>query len=298
MSKFFSFEDEVLHTELAGLKLKNPIGLAAGFDKNIQFLSSMEQLGFGYVTGGTITKEPRPGNPSPRLLRIKEDKTLINSMGFPGEGLQVAAKRLQNLPINPTAIRVVSVSGTTIEDIVACQTTIQTLCSAIEVNISSPNTAGLRIFQEKPQLVSLLEALNRNKKVPIFVKLPPFNASLDKSISVETQDLIETCLKCEIDAITVANTIPVDDTRLAVGRGGLSGSKLFENTLVMINTIKKEYGDEISVNACGGISTGAQAFKLIQAGANSVQLYTSLVYEGPGLVKNIKTDLAKLLKSQ
>jgi len=298
MSKFFSFEDEVLHTELAGLKLKNPIGLAAGFDKNIQFLSSMEQLGFGYVTGGTITKEPRPGNPSPRLLRIKEDKTLINSMGFPGEGLQVAAKRLQNLPINPTAIRVVSVSGTTIEDIVACQTTIQTLCSAIEVNISSPNTAGLRIFQKNPQLVSLLEALNRNKKVPIFVKLPPFNASLDKSISVETQDLIETCLKCEIDAITVANTIPVDDTRLAVGRGGLSGSKLFENTLVMINTIKKEYGDEISVNACGGISTGAQAFKLIQAGASSVQLYTSLVYEGPGLVKNIKTDLAKLLKSQ
>ena len=298
MSKFFSFEDEVLHTELAGLKLKNPIGLAAGFDKNIQFLSSMEQLGFGYVTGGTITKEPRPGNPSPRLLRIKEDKTLINSMGFPGEGLQVAAKRLQNLPINPDAIRVVSVSGTTIEDIVVCQTAIQTLCSAIEVNISSPNTAGLRIFQEKPQLVSLLEALNRNKKVPIFVKLPPFNASLDKSITVETQDLIETCLKCEIDAITVANTIPVDDTRLAVGRGGLSGSKLFENTLVMINTIKKEYGDEISVNACGGISTGAQAFKLIQAGASSVQLYTSLVYEGPGLVKNIKTDLAKLLKSQ
>ena len=298
MSKFFSFEDEVLHTELAGLKLKNPIGLAAGFDKNIQFLSSMEQLGFGYVTGGTITKEPRPGNPSPRLLRIKEDKTLINSMGFPGEGLQVAAKRLQNLPINPTAIRVVSVSGTTIEDIVACQTTIQTLCSAIEVNISSPNTAGLRIFQKNPQLVSLLEALNRNKKVPIFVKLPPFNASLDKSITVETRDLIEACLKCEIDAITVANTIPVDDTRLAVGRGGLSGSKLFENTLVMINTIKKEYGDEISVNACGGISTGAQAFKLIQAGANSVQLYTSLVYEGPGLVKNIKTDLAKLLKSQ
>ena len=298
MSKFFSFEDEVLHTELAGLKLKNPIGLAAGFDKNIQFLSSMEQLGFGYVTGGTITKDPRPGNPSPRLLRIKEDKTLINSMGFPGEGLQVAAKRLQNLPINPTAIRVVSVSGTTIEDIVACQTTIQTLCSAIEVNISSPNTAGLRIFQKNPQLVSLLEALNRNKKVPIFVKLPPFNASLDKSITVETRDLIEACLKCEIDAITVANTIPVDDTRLAVGRGGLSGSKLFENTLVMINTIKKEYGDEISVNACGGISTGAQAFKLIQAGANSVQLYTSLVYEGPGLVKNIKTDLAKLLKSQ
>ena len=298
MSKFFSFEDEILHTELAGLKLKNPIGLAAGFDKNIQFLSSMEQLGFGYVTGGTITKEPRPGNPSPRLLRIKEDKTLINSMGFPGEGLQVAVKRLQNLPINPAAIRVVSVSGTTIEDIVTCQTTIQTLCSAIEVNISSPNTEGLRIFQEKPQLVSLLEALNRNKKVPIFVKLPPFNTSLDKSITLETQDLIEACLKCEVDAITVANTIPVDDTRLAVGRGGLSGSKLFENTLVMINTIKREYGDEISVNACGGISTGAQAFKLIQAGANSVQLYTSLVYEGPGLVKNIKTDLAKLLKSQ
>jgi len=298
MSKFFSFEDEILHTELAGLKLKNPIGLAAGFDKNIQFLSSMEQLGFGYVTGGTITKEPRPGNPSPRLLRIKEDKTLINSMGFPGEGLQVAAKRLQTLPINPAAIRLVSVSGTTIEDIVTCQTTIQTLCSAIEVNISSPNTEGLRIFQEKLQLVSLLEALNRNKKVPIFVKLPPFNASLGKSITVETQDLIEACLKCEVDAITVANTIPVDDTRLAVGRGGLSGSKLFENTLAMINTIKKEYGDEISVNACGGISTGAQAFKLIQAGANSVQLYTSLVYEGPGLVKNIKTDLAKLLKSQ
>ena len=155
-SKLFSFEDEVLHTELAGLKLKNPIGLAAGFDKNIQFLSSMEQLGFGYVIGGTITKEPRSGNPSPRLLRIRKENSLINSMGFPGEGLQVAAKRLENLPVDPSAIRIVSISGTTIDDMVTCQTTIHTLCSAIEVNISSPNTAGLRIFQEKNLIIRLV----------------------------------------------------------------------------------------------------------------------------------------------
>lgn len=297
-SKLFSFEDEILHTELAGLKLRNPIGLAAGFDKNIQFLSSMEYLGFGYVIGGTITKEPRPGNPSPRLLRSRKDKSLINSMGFPGEGLQAAAKRLQNLPVSPSAIRIVSISGTTIDDIVTCQTTIQTLCSAIEVNISSPNTAGLRIFQEKTHLLKLLEALNQNKKVPIFVKFPPFIDSHDKSMTTEIRDLIEACLKSEVDAITVANTIPVEDKRLAVGKGGLSGSKLFENTLSMINIIKSEYGDKINVNACGGVSTGDQVYQLIKAGANSIQLYTSLVYEGPGVVKDIKTDLARLLKSQ
>ena len=122
--------------------------------------------------------------------------------------------------------------------------------------------------------------------------------SQNKSMPAEISDLIEACLKSEVDAITVANTIPVEDTRLAVGKGGLSGSKLFENTLSMINTIKSEYGTKIEVNACGGVSTGEQAYQLIQAGANSIQLYTSLVYEGPGLVKDIKTDLARLLKSQ
>ena len=257
----------------------------------------MEHLGFGYVIGGTITKEPRTGNPSPRLLRSRKDKSLINSMGFPGEGLQAAAKRLENLPVNPSAIRIVSISGTTIDDIVTCQTTIQTLCSAIEVNISSPNTSGLRIFQEKPHLLKLLESLNQNKKVPIFVKFPPFIESQDKSMTTEIRHLIEACLKSEVDAITVANTIPVEDKRLAVGKGGLSGSKLFENTLSMINIIKSEYGYKIDVNACGGISTGDRVYQLIQAGASSIQLYTSLVYEGPGLVKDIKTDLARLLKS-
>ena len=297
-SKLFYFEDEILQTNLAGLKLKNPIGLAAGFDKNIKFLPSMEHLGFGYVTGGTITKEPRPGNPSPRLLRIKSDKSLINSMGFPGEGLESAATRLENLPRNPETIRVVSISGTTTKDIVACQTTIQRFCSALEINISSPNTAGLRIFQQKPKLLELLTALNQNKKVPIFVKFPPFQVNSKESIPEETQDIVEACIECDIDAVTLANTIPVEDKRLAVGKGGLSGAKLFENTLSMVKSLRVTYGSEILVNACGGISTGEQAFQLIEAGANTVQLYTSLVYGGPGLIKNIKTDLSRLLRAK
>ena len=298
----FEYDSELLETNLAGIHLTNPIGLAAGFDKDCQLLSSLETFGFGYLTGGTITREARPGNAQPRMLRLNSQNGLINSLGFPGSGLQSAIKRLSKLPSvsKDSSKRILSISGTTEDDILYCYSAIEKFSSGIEINISSPNTAGLRIFQQPKNFRSLIEHVNEKRASPIIIKLPPFNAQLDDSDTNSILELINICVDLDVDAVTAGNTHPVQDNRLAVGSGGLSGATIFDNTLAMVKKINKEFGSKIAINSCGGVSTGRQTHQLLRNGATTVQLYTSMVYEGPGLIKKIKKDLVEefLLESQ
>lgn len=293
----YEYNSELLETKLAGIHLNNPIGLAAGFDKDCQVLSSLETFGFGYLTGGTITREARLGNPKPRMLRLNSQNGLINSLGFPGGGLQSAVKRLSKLPnvSKESSKRIISISGTTEDDILHCHSAVEKFSSGIEINISSPNTAGLRIFQQPENFRSLIEHVNEKRTRPIVIKLPPFNAQLDDSQTNSILELISICVDLDVDAVTAGNTHPVLDNRLAVGNGGLSGATIFDNTLAMVKKITKEFGSKIAINACGGISTGQQTYQLLRHGATTVQLYTSMVYEGPGLIKKVKKDLVKAL---
>ena len=295
--KLFEFEDHVLGTTLAGIELANPIGLAAGYDKNCLVLPSMAMLGFGYVVGGTITRNPSSGNPKPRVMRLKENEALINSLGFPGVGLDATLASLSKTPFtNQNSKRILSISGTEISDILECHNSLEQYGSAIEVNISSPNTAGLRIFQDPKHLVPLIEGINYSRSKPLFVKLPPYDSRNPRSSKDAILELVRVCVEYKVDCVTIANTLPTEEKRLAVGKGGLSGSPLFPNTLQMVRDVHQEFGDLISINASGGVSTGKQVYALLTNGASSVQLYTSLVYQGPWLIKRMKKELAEEIK--
>lgn len=281
------------HIKLAGLSLANPVGLAAGYDKNCEFLPSLAALGFGYVTGGTVTVLPQPGNPKPRVFRYPREESLVNALGFPSRGLELVAGHLDRGRARGGAVPVVvSVSGVTVDDIVRCHRRLEPLADAIEVNVSSPNTAGLRVFQESAALAELLQEVNRDRSKPLFVKLPPYpheEAARDLVIG-----LARACVDNDAGALTIANTRPYRDPRLAVGSGGLSGRLVLEDTLRMVADISAEFAGSVPINACGGISTGDDAMRALDAGAGTVQLLTGLIYRGPGVVRQINRELAAL----
>ena len=285
--------DPKLKTTLAGLDLPNPIGLAAGYDKDCRLLSPLADLGFGYVTGGTVTANPQAGNPRPRVLRDVRREGLINSLGFPSKGLDHVCRRLEESRGSTPAPTVVSVSGTTVEDILLCHRRVEPFADAVEINISSPNTAGLRVFQEADALGELLGRVNERREKPLFIKMPPYGLEHPghQASSPSLEKIVRTCMSGGVDALTVANTHPVEDARLAVGSGGLSGRPVFQETLRMVREIRREVGPDIAINACGGIFTGADAWEALRAGATTVQLLTGLVYQGPGTVRSILREL-------
>ena len=279
-------------TDLAGSSLPTPIGLAAGYDKDCRVLGSVLKLGFGFVTGGTVTLSSRPGNPKPRVARITDQKALMNSLGFPGQGLEAALKRLGKHRRQRDRI-LVSIAGAIEDEIVECLRRTQPLVAGIELNISSPNTAGLRIYQEPGRLRGLIEGLVADKQVPLFVKLPPWPRDTDNRRDI--LKLAETAVDAGAEGLVIANTHPIESHRLKVGRGGLSGAPLFEHTELMIADVQALVQGKAAIIACGGVSTAEQVWKLMATGASAVQLYTSFIYEGPGLPSRLNRRLAKLM---
>ena len=283
-----------LETSLAGLTLPSPIGLAAGFDKECQLSNPILQLGFGYLTVGTVTKGARPGNPTPRLLRQVDQLALINSLGFPGPGLAVAEARLRK-QINNRRQVFVSVSGIVEDEIIECHRKLQKFSAATELNISSPNTAGLKVFHDPGRLHNLVQALNQQKTVPLFVKIPPWNKN-----DHERRDalrLVETSTMAGADGLVVANTRPTEHSMLAAGHGGLSGVPLISDTERMVAESKAAVGADVPIIASGGVSNALDIWRLIGLGASCVQLYTAFVYEGPNLARRLNKDLIKMMDS-
>ena len=263
--------------------LRNPVGLAAGLDKRCAYLASLGDWGFGYVVGGTVTARGRAGNAKPRVLRLVESESAINALGFPGDGLDKALARLERM--RRSAARVfVSIAALDEQETSDCLTRLLPLVDGVELNISSPNTEGLRRFHEPGALRSLLGLLNEGRTKPLFVKLPPYTNDEEREGIL---GLARVCREAGADGVTAANTIPVEDSRLAIGRGGLSGRVILENMLRMIPEVRAEVGDGMVLNACGGIASARDARAALEAGADTVQLYTALVYQGPGLIAEI-----------
>ncbi len=299
LSSFIRYESPNLRTAIAGIPIENPVGLAAGFDKDCKSLPALSSLGFGYVTCGTVTLEPREGNPKPRLFRDTSQESLLNSMGFPNEGLEKAASRIERHrrklsrgsysrpPI------VVSISGTEIDHILTCHRRLEPMVDAVEINISSPNTKGLRMFHDPRMLESLLHKVNDTRSKPLFVKLPPFpSKDEDAEHNHRALSLGKVCVSNQVAALTVANTLPVNDTRLEVGSGGLSGKPIYERMLQMVSEMRRHIGNETSINACGGIFSAEDAWRALQAGADTVQILTGFVYMGPRVARHINMGLA------
>ncbi len=293
--------DPKLNVDWCGLGLRNPVGLAAGLDKDCRMLPSLSCWGFGYLVAGTVTEVPRPGNPGPRMFRYAGRQSLINALGFPGMGLEQAARQLDRarpaLRGTPVAV---SISGTAVEEIVRCHRRLEPLVDAVELNISSPNTEGLRVFHGPATLSTLIGHINARRTKPLTVKLPPYAEPSASEPSGEgararVLPLVRVCVENGVEGLTVANSQPTKDARLAVGMGGLSGRAVFPDVLRMVREVRDEAGSRPTINACGGISSGDDAWEALQAGADTLQLYTGLIYQGPALVRRINRRLLDIM---
>lgn len=291
---FLEPKNERLHCHIGGMALPNPIGLAAGYDKDGFLVGRLANLGFGYMVTGTVVGAPRQGNPRPRLIRNREAGSLVNSLGFPSQGLErvlqhLGRTRMQKVPL------VASISGLSVEEFSHCYQALQPLVSGVELNISSPNTEGVREFQEPQKFEDLVSTLMPYKGKPLFVKLPPY---FDDAHRTRIMQLLDLCIQYSVDGVTAINTWPVTDNRLAVGQGGVSGKPLFPHMLRIVRDIRRHAGPRLIINACGGIFSGEDVLKALVAGANTVQLFTGFVYRGPGAMSEINRYLLRFMAKE
>ncbi len=282
--------DPLLRVTLAGIELENPVGLAAGFDKTGRRLAPLGRLGFGYVVGGTFTRLPRLGNPKPRIARIGARRSMVNAMGLPNPGADESARTLSATP--RTAPRFASIADEAVPDAVATHALLEPHVDAIELNASCPNVSWGRDRDNEAHLSELLRELRVRRAKPLFVKLPPFTADVEREVVLALARIAQ---EGGADGLTCSNSKPVKEARLATGEGGLSGRGLFERTPEIVREVRRATGGELPINACGGVFNATDALACIEAGATTVQVYTGLVYEGPRIVGSMTSGLAAAL---
>ena len=283
-------------------EIENPIGMAAGFDKNAEIYNQVLKLGFGFTEVGTITPKAQEGNPKPRVFRLKEDKAIINRLGFPNDGMSIISKRIKNEP--STGICGVNIgpnkeNATSINDYMLCFDKFFELASYITINISSPNTPNLRSQHDENKITHLIDSIQERRdikksRIPILLKISPDID--DKKI----YNLCNILIKKKIDGIILTNTTIQNKSNLLnkskFEEGGLSGAPLNNLSNEVIKKFYSLLGKDIPIIGVGGVCCGATAFEKIKSGASLLQLYTSLVYEGPNVANKINLELSELVK--
>ncbi len=302
-------DNPILNQHFLGLDFSNPIGLAAGFDKNAEVINQILNLGFGFVEVGTITPKPKAGNNKPRIFRLNEDEAIINHLGFNNKGSEKALEKLKKLNLSNLSYGVVGINiGTNydtrnaIEDYCYCLEKLGPFGHYITINISSPNTPGLRELQLRGQIESLVNALqkkqneldNLNEK-PIFLKISP---DLNDE---QLRDIALMSLASNIAGLIISNTTIERPINLISSNkneiGGLSGKPLFVQSTLTLKKMFSLTNGQISLIGVGGVSNGKECYEKIKAGANLVQLYTALVFQGPQIVNRIKNELVDIIKT-
>lgn len=307
--KSFEVKDPILETEVFGLRFPNRVGLAAGFDKQANIYNQLSAFGFGHIEIGTVNPLPQPGNPRPRLFRLKKDKALINRMGFNNPGVEAFVENLKRN--KPNVIiggnigkNTLTPNENAIDDYLLCFNRLYDLVDYFVINVSCPNIEGLGKLQDKDELVKIITTLQQSaaKKAtrkPVLLKISPdlSNSQLDDTLSV--------VVATGIDGIIATNTTTTRDGLKTpsskvtqIGKGGLSGQPLEERSIKTIRYITEKLGDKVPVIAVGGTMTPQDAVEKIKAGAKLVQLYTGFVYEGPSLVKKINREIANYLQGK
>ena len=285
--------DPSLEVSLAGMRLANPIALAAGFDKTGRHVDALGRLGFGYVVCGTFTRRPRAGHPKPRIVRYPRRMSMSNAMGLPNPGADAAAATLART--RRTGPRVASIADEDMTEVLETHALLEPHVDAIELNASCPNVSWGRDRDNEAHLASLLQELGTRRSTPLFVKLPPFRTEVERDVVLALADI---ALRGGADALTVSNTLPVGDRRLSVGHGGLSGLALRDGTVANLREIRTATGGALPLNASGGVFSTADALACIEAGATTVQVYTGLVFGGPGIVGELTRGLSGALRSR
>jgi len=303
--KFFEVEDEqMLKIELLGKNFPNPIGLAAGFDKSAEAYNSLLRLGFGFVEVGTVTPLKQLGNPKPRIFRLQEEQALINRLGFNNDGIEIIKNRIKSdgksgiLGVNIGPNKKTKDQK---DDFCLGLKNFFDIADYITVNISSPNTEGLRDFHDEEKLKDLLTSLNKIKKdnktnIPLLLKVSPDIKENDIS------EIIDAAMKNNISAIVLTNTTNSNRKNLTNisknEEGGLSGEPLQQISTNMIKKFYKQLRGKIPIIGVGGVNSGKSAYEKIIAGASLLQLYTGFVYRGPSVAKDIKKELIQILKAE
>ena len=299
--RLYKIEDKRLERELFGLRFPNPVGLAAGFDKDALLFNELSNFGFGFIEIGTLTPRPQPGNPKKRLFRLKKDSAIINRMGFNNGGVAEAVERLKrnngvliggNIGKNKT-----TPNAEAVNDYLICFDELFAHVDYFVVNVSSPNTPNLRELQDKEPLTRLLEALQKRNgekaaSKPILLKIAP------DLTDDQLMDIIDIVDETEIDGVIATNTTisreglqTVDKTVSDIGAGGLSGKPLNERSTEVIRFLHTKSKGAFPIIGIGGIHSAADAIEKLNAGASLVQLYTGFIYEGPALIKDINKQL-------
>lgn len=286
--------DPTLPTTVAGLPLRNPIGLAAGFDKTCAHLDALVELGFGYVVGGTITRAPRAGNVKPRIVRYPAKASMANAMGLPNPGAERVAVTLARR-LRPAGPRFVSVADEAVEDAVEAFRLLEPHADGVELNASCPNVSWGRDRDNEAHLRALVTAMRARSAKPLFVKLPPFTTGVERDVVLALASIAQ---ESGASGLTCSNTRPVLEPRLSVGAGGLSGRALWERTPSIVAEVRAATGGAVPINACGGISTADEVLACLEAGAATVQVYSALIYEGPGIVGALTQGLAAALRTR
>ena len=299
IKKFFTKEDLLLERNLWGIKFKNPIGLAAGFDKDADLFNELSSFGFGFIEIGTLTPLPQKGNPKKRLFRIKAENGIINRMGFNNKGVDSAIKRLKtknkiiiggNIGKNKN-----TPNEKAVEDYKYCFNSLFPYVDYFAVNVSSPNTPELRKLQDKKPLEKILVSLiklnsKKKKRKPILLKISP---DLNKN---QLLDIIDLIINLKLDGIIATNTT-IDRSKINSNnalkneKGGLSGKPLYDRSNDVIKFISKKSKNKFPIIGVGGIHSPKDAINKIKAGATLVQIYTGFIYEGPSLIKKINTEI-------
>ena len=300
-------DDPVLAARVCGLDFPNPVGLAAGFDKDAEVVDAMLAQGFGFVEAGSVTPRPQPGNPRPRLFRLTEDAAVINRFGFNSRGLEAFAARLRARPRRGIVGANVGKNKDTEDAAADYVRGIEKLCELADYlvcNVSSPNTPGLRGLQARAPIEQLLAAVlaARGRAAKDAARMPPLLVKVGPDLDQEqVQAIAECALAAGVDGLIVGNTTVERPPELRsphrAESGGLSGRPLVARASECLAAMYRCTRGRIVLIGCGGIASGADAYARIRAGANLVQLYSALVFHGPGLVGAIKRDLARLLRA-
>jgi dihydroorotate dehydrogenase len=297
IKKLYQVNDTRLEREVFGLKFKNPVGLAAGFDKDAKLYKELSHFGFGFIEIGTVTPKPQPGNPKKRLFRLKEDQAIINRMGFNNGGVAEAVVRLQknkNVLIGGNIGKnKVTPNDEAVNDYILCFNALFNVVDYFVVNVSSPNTPGLRELQDKEPLTKLLATLQdlnaqKEKRKPILLKIAP-DLTEDQLL-----DIIDIVATTKIDGVIATNTTISREGLTSVNKeeiGGLSGKPLTKRSTEVIRFLSERSNKAFPIIGVGGIHSAQDALEKIEAGASLVQLYTGFIYEGPQLIKDINTEL-------
>ena len=297
-----NYLNKSLYQKIFNLSFDNPVGLAAGFDKNAEIYNQVDKFGFGFTEIGTITPKPQEGNLKPRVFRLIQDKAIINRLGFPNEGMNEITKKMKkNIPKGICGVNIGpnKENATSIDDYLLCFDQFFELASYIAINISSPNTPKLRSLHNNEKITELIDAIKKRRaekksNVPIILKVSP-DIEEDK-----IEGICNILLEKSMDGVILTNTTIRNKNSLSsehrIQDGGLSGEPLNEISNKIIQKFYLRLGRSIPIIGAGGVSSGATAYEKIKSGASLLQLYTALIYEGPYVAKKINKELSNLIK--